>query len=122
MKRRLFLILIVGILTLGSLLSETQPAFAYCVYNEASDPIQGYDIRHKPHRSFWKADKLDPGTYDCCPSSEASCINRTVRVQWYDQVVKSNRVCQVAVPAKAALVITSQKVDNEDQLICTIQE
>jgi hypothetical protein len=121
MKRRLFLILIVGILTLGSLLSETQPAFAYCVYNEASDTIRAYDIGATGSNRRWEGDKLDPGAYDCCPGNKGECKDATVRAEWRE-AFKGNKSCQVGVPPRAALVITSQKINNEDTLICTINQ
>ena len=70
MKKVLFPILTLGIVTAGSCLFKTEPASAYCVYNESDKPITALQL---PVDSDSFKQVVDPGSKKCCNWREDSC-------------------------------------------------
>ena len=55
-------------------------AWAYCVYNNSSIDIMGYDTRYDWLTKYWMDDDLKPGEHSCCPGDHPECQNAAIRI------------------------------------------
>lgn len=63
MKRLIFPILTLGIVTAGTCLLKTEPASAYCVYNDSDKAITALQL---PVDADSFKQVIDPGSSKCC--------------------------------------------------------
>lgn len=76
LKKPLFSVLSLGIAAIGITLLKTEPASAYCVYNESGETITAVQLPIKG--DSFKA-VIEPGEDSCCNWKDTSCTSSSGR-------------------------------------------
>ena len=111
LQKLLASILIIGVLSVSSFFVMVKPTAAYCIYNQTSGPISGYDIQRNAEGLFPKswAGTINAGTHQCCPGDNSECQGASI-VLYPGEQSTGTPACQLSVAPHGYIV--AENTDN----------